>query len=336
MADTYLTLAEAANYRTTPLEVAVIENILEESPVLSGGINVMGGASPAALPFQLVPDRLLTINRESTYPTVAWYDAGEKVTGDTGTVAQTTFTIKGMKTRIVVPREVKEGYGSLVDQMNVQLQMNLKAMTKEFMNAFYYGKTATNSKEPNGLHSLVSSSSPDMLIEEGSSSAGTGLNLTNMDLLTSMGRGTPPFDMIVCSRQLYRTFTAARRSTTTGIAGNFSAQPMREFGVPILFYNNVPIFPDDNILDTETVSTTTYDAPTGGATTTLFAIKFGPRYLSGVSFSQIGPVTKYVMGPTQDYDGDILWVLWDVGILMRSEYSVAAITGILPGTAIAA
>ena len=328
MAAEYLTLAEAGNLRQAQLFPELIPTVINMSPILSGGQNELGGVSVAALPFKIVNDRVMTIVRQTAKPAVNWYDPGEKVTGETKTTTQTSFTIRGLKFRVVIPREIREGYASLIDQAAMELKAQLESMTDEFMKAFYYGDNATNSKEPSGLHKLVSTATPDMHETMAANATGAALTLTKLDILLLQDMKVRP-DLIVCSRNLGLQFAAAARSTATGIAGNFSSQPLAEWGMPVLRYAGIPLFVDDYLTQTELCdSAGDYSAETTGATSTIFGIKFGPKYLHGISFSQAGPRVEYLTGPTQDYDGDIIWAYWDAAIVLESPFSVGNITNI--------
>ena len=341
MAAEYLTLAEAQNYRQNAFDADIIANIVNLSPILAGGINVPGGATPAALPFRIINDRTLSIRRETTEPTVDWYDPGEPVTGEIATATATTFTIRGLKTRLPIPREVQEGYSSLIDQVASQARMQLKGMVSQFMTTFYYGDNATNSKETSGLQKLVSTTTPDMHID-GTKATGDGaedaLSLVLMDdLLMRMKEGV---DMFVTTRQMYRRFIAAARDTATGIGGNLQ-YGLAEWGKPVLMWGGVPLWPDDYMVDNETITTAgVYSGrsatPATDDCSSIIAVKFGPNHLHGISFSQPGPKVTLLRGPTQDYDGDIIWITWDVAVMMKSNYSIGIINALDASTAILA
>ena len=343
MADNYVTLAEAANLHYTEgvFDADIIMNTINSSPILSGGVNVPGGAMPAALPFRIINDRIHYWVRESVEPAGDWYDPGEPVSGNQATVEQDSVTIRSLKRRIAIPREVQRGYSSLIDQVSSQLRQQLKGMVSDFMDAFYYGDNATNSKDPNGIHLLRSYATPDM--EEtcaASTATPAALTLSLMDKLVflDMKEGA---DMIVMPRVVYALFAAAKRNSTTGIGANLQ-YGVTEFGQPVLQYAGIPMYADDYLGIVELCNTNSgaanlqYSAKTGGSAASLHAIKFGPNHLHAISFSQAGPQVTLLSGPTQDYDGDILWLTWDVAFARKSNYSIGSIVNIDDATAITA
>jgi len=334
MADTFLTLTEAANLSQADLHAEIIRTIANMDPVLRGGINLPEYADPAALPFMRVQDPTYTVIRESTRPEAAWYNPGEKVTSVAGTVATTDFLVKELKARIPIPRSIQMGSSRYVSQVTQQLNSQLLGMVDKFMETFYYGDTVTNSKEPKGLHKMVSATTPDMSMDASASSAtAAALTLTNLDdLISRMKFGC---DMLVMSRQMWRRFTIAIRDTTTQIAGNL-VEGRNEWGLPVRTYGGIPIFPSDYIRDTELCNTSdAFVNATGGSGTSIYALKFGPDFLHGINLGT-GIEVNVIPGPTQDEDSHIIWVTWYVGLVLESPFGLGILMDLAPASAITA
>lgn len=307
-----LTLAEAAKLSNDTLRTGVIETIVKESPVL------------ARLPFITVLGNGLTYNRENALPSADFYDVGDTWSEGTPTFTQLTATLKILGGDADVDNFLAKTRGNLQDLLVTVVEQKAKAVAHTFEDTFLYGDSAVNSKQFDGLHKLTPAAQQ---IHQGSGTTPAALSLANMDALLDLIRPGKP-DLILMSRRTRRLVSQYARSTNSPFVVSYSA-----FGESIASYNGVPIFVSDFLTDTEAITGGSYSAKTGGASSSVFALKFGEDALAGLEGSD-GIVVEDV-GHLESKDARRFRVKWYCAVAAFSALCLAKIDGISSAAVVA-
>lgn len=308
-----MTLAEAAKYTQNQIKRGVLETIIKDSVIMS------------RLPFMDVVGNAYKYLRETTLPTASYYDPNEVWSEDTGDVTEVTAAIRILGGDADVDNFIKETRSNYTDLTAETITSKTKAVKHTFLNSFWYGANATNSKEFDGVHTILTAigataNSAGLVqnVHQGSGSTGAALDVKNVDLLVdSILDGHP--DCLVSNRTIRRRFAQFIR---TRVNVNFTKD---EYGVRFMEWDNVPWYVDDFLTLTETISSAAYSAKTGGATGSLFALRFGTDDLQGL---QNGPLRTIKIGQLQSKDAMRTRIRWYVGLCLLRQFSIGAVDGI--------
>jgi hypothetical protein len=300
-----LTLTQAEYYSQNKLVKGIVDTIVKESPIL------------ARLPFADLVGNALAINRESTQPTVSWRPVNGTWTESTGEVSQVTFALKILGGDADVDNFLKKTRSNVNDLMAVQVKMKAKAMAHEFEDCFVYG-TASGTNEFDGLHTLMASLTGQML-HAGSSSTGAALTTALMDQLIDLIPGGKP-DLILMNKTVRRRLSAYLRTV-----GSYTTS-RDDWGNQWVMWQEVPILTSDWLVQTETISTSAYAAKTGGACSSVFAIRFGEG--DGLIGIQNGGINTEVWEKLETKDASRTRMKWYAGLALYSPISIARIDGV--------
>lgn len=313
-----ITLAQANLYTVANLQKGIIETIIE------AGREVID-----RLPFETALGTSFDYDRESTLPGVDFYSPNETITESSGTVARVSTTLKKMVGDSDLDKFLR---ATKSDKMSIEsdyVRMATKALTRLFLQKFIYGSTTTNAKEFDGLHSLVSTSSPTMTVASASDANGAALSLAKLDQLVDLIKPGKP-DALIMSKRTRRRLSGALRINT--VAGYITFDK-DEFGSRLMFYDNIPIIVSDYVLDTEsTTAAGAYSDGTSDDQSSVFAVKFGAVTeggLAGIQSSQIAELER--IDPVQDKDAIRFRVKWYVALALGNLYSLARYHGVLDG-----
>jgi len=138
-----LTLTEAEKLSNDVLLQGVIETIIKDSPVLQ------------MLPFIQIQGNGLTYARESTLPSIAFYDVGDTWAESTPTFAQVTSTLKIMGGDADVDNYLRSTRSNINDLEAAVVEQKAKALRHTFEEYFVYGNSATSSKQFDGVRKLI-------------------------------------------------------------------------------------------------------------------------------------------------------------------------------------
>lgn len=300
-----LTLLQAQNLSLDALLKGIIEVIVTESDVLK------------KLPFKNIVGNSLKYNRESTLPTAGFYAVNDTWTESTHTVTQVSSSLTILGGDADVDEFEKQTLSNINDQEAIAISSKSKAVARKWDQTFIYGNTTTDPKQFNGLHALVPSA---QMIHQGSGSTGAALSLANLDKTIDLVMPGKP-DALIMNRTMRRRITAYYRSN----AG--APQDRGSEAIPVKMYGDIPVLVDDWITQTETISSAVYDAETGGACTSIFAVKFGEDD-KGVTGLQNGSIQKEKLGSLETKDA-VRWRLkWYCGLALFSTLALARIDGI--------
>lgn len=282
----YDSLTEVQKIVDDVLLAGVIEEIIEE-----------GGLIPR-LPLTLLSGKSYNYNREVTLPSGEWISMYDTITSSTGvTYSEVSVTLKILVEQSQLANFIAETYTNPIEPARQALKEAQKGYTRTLEDMIIYGNNTSNAKEPDGLHALVDSG---MQLNQGSAATGAALSLDNLDQLIDLVRGGPP-DLLLMSRAIFRRINQIGRMGSTNFPLMWIEEKKDGIARRFLSYMDIPMLRSDYMLMTETISGGAYSAKTGGATGSIFAVKFGhPRGFYGLIGDELMKVIHWDHLENQD------------------------------------
>lgn len=307
-----LTLAEAQRRSNNKLQKGIIEILINEGELLPH------------IPLKEFVGVTYDYLRESTLPTVSARAVGATWTEDAPTSAAVTAALKIYGGDVDTDKFLSATLSDINDQKAVNVASKLKAMVRHLNDKIIYGDADVNADDFDGLHEFLVDNT-GQVIERGTSSAGQAMRIVDMrSLLRLIKPGRP--DVIIMSKQVHDNMAAYYENNL-----NMAMITVDAFGRQVPAFDGIPIFRSDYITDTETVVTTTYDAKTGGATSSIFAVRFGEDALMGI---QNGGLTVELFDKLETKDASRVRIKWYLNpVVIKSTLAVAGITGVAAATA---
>jgi hypothetical protein len=309
-----LTLAEAAKYSNDILQIGVVELIVQDDPILE------------KLQFKTIKGNGLTYNVETTMSGAQFYSVGDTWVESTSTVTQTTATTTILGGDADVDNFLKATRSDLQDLMGEQITAKTKAIREKFLDTFWYGNTTYNSKEFNGIHSLVNSETYNTVPLGTNNTTPVLLNLAKLEEAVDLVKGDKP-DIIMMAKGMRRSIN----KYLNGVGG-ITKGDVQGKTVQTLF--DIPVGVSDNILITENCDKayTTYygfeyttPAATSDGATSIFVLKFAPESCCGI---QSLPITVEKLGNLETKDASRVRIKWYPGLMLQKIITVAKVTGI--------
>jgi hypothetical protein len=312
-----LTFEQALYYTNDKLQIGLVEKLVKDDPILK------------VLPWETVKGQGLTYNEETTMPNVEFVDSNEEIEESTETHTPHTVIPKQMGGFFDVDRFEAKLASQDQDIETRQANAKMKAAKWKFMDQFYYG---TDAKGFTGLQSLISSTTYNT-VHAGSATGTTGTALSIAKLRTAMDlvKGVVP-GMIVMSKAMRNLITVY----LDGIGAPW--QSTRDnFGIPCNYFNTIPVYTSDFILNTETVSSGAYAAKTGGYNTTIYILSMSeaPETLCGIAADSILPTVE-PWGKNPKKNADRYLLIWYPAIMLQKIITCAKVDGILSTGAVTA
>jgi len=299
-----LTLAEAAKLSNDVVLQGVIETVVKESRVLE------------ALPFIEMVGNALTYNRENAMATAAFFDVGDTWTESTPTFTQVLATLKILGGDADVDQYIATTRSNVQDIEAAVLELKAKAVAHEFEDEFIYGDTAVDAKGFDGLHKLAPSGQQ---IHMGSGTTPAALSLKKLDEAIDLAKPGKP-DFLLMTRRTRRGISAYARALSSPV--QYEAG---DFGRRVMFYDGIPVFESDFMVDTELLAAGAFSAKTGGASSSVFAVKAGEGQLAGLTN---GGIQVENVGSLETKDARRWRCKWYVGLALFSTLAVARLDGI--------
>lgn len=319
-----LTLVEASKYSNDVLQRGVVELLVKDDMILE------------RLGFKDIKGNGLTYDVESTLSGAQFYSVNEQWVESTSEVTQTTAHTTILGGDADVDNYLETTRGNLQDLMAEQVQAKTKAIRRTFLDTFFYGYKATETKRFDGIHQLLSSQTYNT-VAVGSSGTAAVLSMTKLEEMIDLIKNGKP-DLLVMTKKMRRSINKYLLA-----AGGISYGDFADRRVQTLF--EIPVTVNDHLSDNESVdkdygSSDYGHDPTDGTAlgnddngTTIFALQFGPEMLSGV---QSLPLTVEKFTRLENKDGKRTRIKWYPGIMIQSIISCAKITGLAPaGTVVA-
>jgi hypothetical protein len=301
-----LSLLEAQNLSQNLLVKGVVEEMINESPLIK------------RLPFQNLVGNALAINREdvSNMGSVSFKAIGDILTDSEAQFTQVTYSLTTLTGDCDVDNLIQKSMSNINDQMAQQIKIKSKLMANAFETCAVYGDD-TNSNEFDGLHNLVDGT--NMAVHAGTTTTGAALTLALLDELCDKVRGGKP-DMILMNRNIRRRLSAYLRTV-----GSY-ATDRDKYGDLWMYWQDIPIVVSDFITQTETISDSAYAAKTGGACSSIFAIRFGEGdALCGL---QNGAIETQQWDRLENKNASRTRLLWYCGLALYGTKAVARLDGV--------
>jgi len=320
-----LTQTEAAKRSNDELQVGVIELIVKDDPVLEklGFIDILGNG--------------LTYNVITTESTVDFRDVGDTWTESTQAVTQTTAVTKILGGDADVDRFLQATRSNLQDLMGEQIEAKTKAIQKKFLTTMIYGYITGNSKEFDGLHYLIRSSTAtyDNTVAVATSSGTSKLLLMErLEKAIDLCRTGKP-DLLLMSKQMRRSIN----KYLNGVGG-ITKEAIQ--GKTVQTICDVPVAVTDYIRDNESAdlqygtdesASAVYghnyadsDGTDDDGGTSIFCVRFAPEALVGLQSG--GGIMVERLGSLETKDAERVRIKWYPSIMLQQIISCSKVTGI--------
>lgn len=301
-----ITQSEAAKYTVNSVKRGVLEEIIKDSFIMQNlkFIDVVGNA------YQYL--------RENSLGSANFYDPNEPWSEDTGDVTQVTASIKILGGDADVDNFLKATRSDKTDFEAENIDMKAKAVKHTFLDNFYYGSVSANAKSFDGIQTLMNSTTAQVVNMAGALSVAT--LETQMDLVLD-GKGDGLFMSKANRRRLTQYF---RAKNNVNLMMNNAGERLKEF-------NEVPIYVDDFLTQTETVSGTSVTAKTGSNTSSVLYLSFGDSAVLGL---QNGGLSIKKLGQLMNKDSVRWRIKWYVGLALMRTIRVARVHGITAATVV--
>jgi hypothetical protein len=255
--------------------------------------------------------------------TAAFFDVGDTWTESTPTFTQVQTTLKILGGDADVDSYIATTRSNVQDIEAAVLELKAKAVAHEFEDEFVYGDTAVDAKGFDGLHKLIGSGAQQ--VNMGSGSTPAALSVSKLDELIDLLKPGKP-DFLMMSRRTRRGLGVFARSLTSPV----TYEP-DEFGRRVAYFDGIPIVVSDFMVDTETIASGRFSAKTGGASTSIFAVKVGEGQLSGLTN---GGIQIENIGELETKDARRWRCKWYVAIALFSALAIARLDGLSSATVV--
>jgi hypothetical protein len=98
-----------------------------------------------------------------------------------------------------------------------------------------------------------------------------------------------------------------------------------DIGRRVMFYDGIPVFESDFMVDTETIASGAFSAKTGGASSSVFAVKVGEGRLAGLTN---GGIQVENVGALETKDARRWRCKWYIALALFSTVAIARLDGI--------
>lgn len=308
------TLAEANKYSNTVLQQGVIELFVKDDPVLE------------KMPFVELLGNSLTYNVETTEPTVEFKQVGDTWTESTGTVTQSTATLKILGGDADVDNFLLKTRSNLQDIKAEVIASKLKAMKETFINEVWYGNTTYDAKGFQGVHSLINSETYNTINVGTNNTTPVLLSLSNVEKAIDMVKGFNPSGIFMAKsmRRYINKYLHGVGGITYMDAANGRIQSL--FGTPVFVSDYIKITENcDKAGTTYYGYEYTTPAATSDGATSIFVVTFDPKGLCGL---QAGSMTIEEKPALETKDASRFRIKWYCSMMIQNILSCTKISGI--------
>jgi len=301
-----LTLTEGNKYSTTTLKGYVIDRLGKEDPIVE------------VLPFEELLGNSLTYNTVTTRSGATFYSVGDTWVESTPSLTQATVTLKILGGDADIDNLLLRTRSNVIDLKGTIVDDKIKAVREKFLDTFYYGDSSSNSKEFDGLHKLMTSTTYNTV--HAGTSTGTALSMTKLQQAIDLITGWKPTHLVM-SKTMRRYINVYLDSI-----GDKFTETRDNYGRMIEWFRGLRIVTSDHIVNTETASSGAYSAKTGGGNTTIFILTFAPKACCGVQASEGVEVED--LGNLETKDARRFRIKWYCGLKLEDLRSCAKVDGI--------
>jgi len=225
------------------------------------------------IPFENIPGRAQTFNREQILPTVGFRGVNEAYSEGSGTVDQVTENLAIAGGDLDVDAFLIKTGGA--DMRGPQEAMKIKALSLSLTKTMVKGDVATTPKEFDGLQVRCIG---NQRVVAGTTAGGDALTLTKLDeLIDTVDEPTH----LLMNKTMRRRMSAAARLTTVG---GYITYDLDAFGRRVTRYNDLPILvadKDNNYDDIMPFTETGLDGTTA-VSTSIYALSFAENGVVGL------------------------------------------------------
>jgi len=314
------TLAQAQKLVTDVLLEGVIEEIIEEGQLIP------------QLPVTQLDGKSLTYNREVTLPTAQWVAVGDEIQSQAAaTYESITSTLKRMLGQWDLDKFVINTYRNPNDLRSMAVSQARKGVLRTAEDALIYGKVADDAKAIDGLQVLVPAAHR---VNQGATTVPAALSLAKLDEMIDHVKPRP--DILLCNFNLFRRLNAVGRGGTTSFPLVWRQAAGEDLKMPVAQYGGIPLIRSDYITQTEGITGGSYSGKATGASTTIFALKFGAVEMGGLSLVTGNPLFELEVFPTlEDKDAERFRLKWYITLALGSTNSLACVDGITDAAIVA-
>ena len=310
---------------------------LTQSKLLAGLIQetIEDGHLAGVLPGMQISGLDVTYRRTGTPLSGAFFDIHEQIPWSAGnSPTSVTVALKRILRQDILDDFIALNYNSINDYKAIMVSEMRFGVMRTAEDKFIYGNATTNAKEFDGLHALVPSAN---FINAGSSATGAALTLAKLRQLVDTVRPKPTFLLVNrdWSRQLDDVLETGVVGASNIVMGGLAQLSRDSLGDQQMRFRGVPIIKSDFITLTETISGDDFSAKTGGATTSIFAVRTGAVEEGGLemvlgSGSGSGPqlFSMREFDALEDYDGGGVRLRAYLALALGSTKALARIDGI--------
>jgi len=302
------TLTEYAKLSNDVMKAGVIQTIIKDNPLLQ------------LLPWVEINGNALTYNRESTIPLAEWHLSNDDwSTSPNLTFVQKTATLYILGQNADVDNYAKQTRSNINDLKSVTIESTSKAIRNELELTLLYGNNATSPKQFDGLIKLIDTGTASDQVIAAGATGGVALTLTLLDSLIDAVIGGKP-DLLLMHVKTRRKLTDLARAAGSNLTFT------NIFGDQVDVYNGIPIQTSNLIKTTHTLSGSVETAYTGGASNTIYAIRFGEDALCGLTGG--GGMQIIPIGDLETKDAERTRIKMYCGLVLFSQLTCAALIGI--------
>jgi hypothetical protein len=320
-----LTLVESSKYSNNVLQRGVIELIVKDDPILS------------RLGFKDIKGNGLTYDVETTLSGADFYQVGDTWVESTSTVTQHTAHTKILGGDADVDNYLQATRSNVQDLMSEQIEAKTKAIRHAFLTTLFYGDNSTEGARFDGLHQIIDSLTYNTVTASASSGNPAVLSMAKLEETIDLildGKA----DMLVMTKQMRRSINAYLKSVG-GITYDDAADGRVQtiLGVPVHVSD---FLSNDESCDNDYGTNQFGHNPSDGTAlgdddngTTIFALQFGPKALSGV---QSMPITVEKFKKLETKDASRTRIKWYPSVMVQSIISCSKLTGLQPAGTVTA
>lgn len=304
-----MTLLEATKSSTNMLKTAVIETLIQESPILE------------MLPFTPFAGSALEVNLEATLPDVTYRDVNETYTRSYGTDTKRFFGVSILGGEIFIDNYLLKVAANRESLKAKQYKKFTKAMSRTFDKTFFDGDGT--GKDFFGVNALIDQG---LGVVQYAGANGAAFTLAMLDAMDDAMRSQAGATVFLMNRTLRSRVTTLARETYSGYS--LIDTGTDTFGRKVTSYNGVPIriIGDDKsgnpILD--------FDETRGSSdiTSSIYLASLGTdENVYGLAGAG-GGLDVYDFGETEDAPGHLGRVEWYPGIAIDNPYSIVRLAGV--------
>lgn len=317
---------------------------LDRDMILKGVANWIVKESPltGALPMKPIMGNSLKYNVSTALPTASWTTVGTQLSESTGTFVQRSTDVYTLiqtaytdKSKIVL--------NATQDPEAIDAALAAQAMAHEFEKTLVIGRTSvdTNNLQFKGLLRILaemeSTTTTDLdglnndqvIVNH---ATGDTVSQTKMDeLIDQIKPGKP--DCLLMSRKSRRKLNTLSRASGTG---GLTIHDADKFGIKMSFYDEIPIYVSDWMLNnypdssSSVLDITAYDfdsAYTAASldSTIIIAMQFGEDKVAGLHAGEMKHERETFV---EDYNAIANRYIWYCGLACFKKYSIACLIGV--------